>query len=117
MADRDHEEQQGKASGLHLTIAAIGLWNTVSLEKAIPAMVEAGNPMPEYVIPHLPPLGWEHITLAGSYWWRKFRSDMNVLRPLRTLNLATQVQEVSVGKCPPRRGLGQRTMCHGPPRP
>jgi len=87
----DREEQQRKASGLNLTIAAIGLWNTVYLEKALQAMVEVGNPVPEYVIPHLSPLGWEHITLTGSYHWREFRSDMNVLRPLRTLNLATQV--------------------------
>ena len=93
VADRDREEQQRKASGLNLTIAAIGLWNTVYLEKAIQAMLEAGNPVPEYVIPHLSPLGWEHITLTGSYHWREFRSDMNVLRPLRTLNLATQVEK------------------------
>ena len=91
VADRDREEQQRKASGLNLMIAAIGLWNTVYLEKAIQAMGEVGNPVPEHVIPHLSPLGWEHITLTGSYHWRKFRSDMNVLRPLRTLNLATQV--------------------------
>jgi len=93
VADRDREEQQRKASGLNLMIAAIGLWNTVYLEKAIQAMGEVGNPVPEHVIPHLSPLGWEHITLTGSYHWRKFRSDMNVLRPLRTLNLATQVEK------------------------
>jgi len=87
VADRAREEQQRKASGLNLAIAAIGLWNTVYLQKAIRAMTEVGNPVPENLIPHLSPLGWEHITFTGSYHWREHASDINVLRPLRTFKL------------------------------
>ena|SRR5947209_1232984 len=87
VADRDREEQQRKASGLNLAIAAISLWNTVYLQKAIAALAKAGTPVPEQMIPHLSPLGWEHSTLTGSYYWRQFASDRNVLRPLRTRQL------------------------------
>jgi len=80
VADRDREEQQRKASGLNLVLAAISLWNTVYLQKAIQALADAANPVPEEVIPHLSPLGWEHITLTGSYHWRKFPSNFNKLR-------------------------------------
>jgi Tn3 transposase DDE domain len=84
VADRDREEQQRKASGLNLTIAAISLWNTVYLQKAIRAKAEAGEPIPEHVLAHLAPLGWEHITLTGTYHWRRYRSHFQALRPLRT---------------------------------
>jgi TnpA family transposase len=94
IADRDREEQQRKASGLNLAIAAISLWNTVYVEKAIRALAKAGMPVPDEVIPHLSPLGWEHITLTGSYYWRKHASDFNVLRPLRTFKLASKLSKV-----------------------
>lgn len=90
VADRDREEQQRKASGLNLVIAAIGLWNTVYLQKAIAALAETGQPVPDEIIAHLSPMGWEHITLTGSYCWREFKSDINVLRPLRTLQFFSQ---------------------------
>ena len=44
-------EQQRKASGLNLVLAAISLWNTVYLQKAMQALADAGNPVPEEVIP------------------------------------------------------------------
>ena len=81
------KNNNGKAGGLNLMIASIGLWNTVYLQKAIRATTEAGNPVPEDLIPHLSPLGWEHITFTGSYDWREHASDINVLRPLRTFKL------------------------------
>jgi hypothetical protein len=56
----------------------------VYFQKAIRAMTEVGNPVPENVIPHLSPLGWEHISFTGSYHWREQAGDINVLRPLRT---------------------------------
>jgi hypothetical protein len=64
-------------------IAAISLWNTVYLQKAIKALAKEGTPVPDHVIPHVSPLGWEHITFTGSYFWRQFASDIRVLRPLR----------------------------------
>jgi TnpA family transposase len=65
VADRAREEQQRKASGLNLAIAAIGLWNTVYLQKAIRAMTEVGNPVPENLIPHLSPVVHQKSIRAG----------------------------------------------------
>ena len=68
VADRDREEQQRKASGLNLVIAAISLWNTVYLQKAIRATTEAGNPVPEDLIPHL---SFRHDVIR--HWWLAVR--------------------------------------------
>src|SRR5215472_312891 len=81
------KNNSAKPAASTLAIAAISLWNTVYLQKAIRTMTEVGNPVPENVIPHLSPLGWEHITFTGSYHWREHASDINVLRPLRTFKL------------------------------
>lgn len=91
VADRDREEQQRKASGLNLTIAAIILWNTVYLQKAIRAKAEVGQPVPEHVLPHLTPLSWKHITLTGTYYWRRYRSNFQALRPLRTQKVPSKM--------------------------
>ena len=48
-------------------------------------LAEAGQPVPDEIIAPLSPLGWEHITWTGSYYWREFKSDIHLLRPLRTL--------------------------------
>jgi hypothetical protein len=58
-----------KASGLNLVVAAIVLWNTVYLEQAVAALERQGTPVPADCLPHLSPLGWEHINLTGDYLW------------------------------------------------
>ena len=35
---------------------------------------------------------WEHITLTGSYYWRQYKSDISILRPLRIFKLSKQAQ-------------------------
>jgi TnpA family transposase len=40
LRDRTYENQQHRASGLNLVVAAIALWNTVYLERAISALQE-----------------------------------------------------------------------------
>lgn len=64
--DRD---LQNKASGLNLVVAAIVLWNTVYLDQAVAALERQGTPVPADCLPHLSPLGWEHIHLTGDYLW------------------------------------------------
>ena len=67
--DRLPEDLQNKASGLNLVVAAIVLWNTVYLEQAVAALERQGTPVPAECLPHLSPLGWEHINLTGDYVW------------------------------------------------
>ena len=42
LRDRTYENQQHRASGLNLVVAAIALWNTVYLERAIRALQRIG---------------------------------------------------------------------------
>ena len=67
--------------------AAIVLWNTVYLERAVAALRGHDQPVDEDLLRYLSPLGWEHVNLTGDYLWRqnarigagKFRA----LRPAR----------------------------------
>ena len=64
--------------------AAIVLWNTVYLERAIQGLVEAGKPVDGELLQFLSPLGWEHINLTGDYVWRQSRRlEDGKFRPLR----------------------------------
>lgn len=67
--DRSREGQQHRASGLALLTAAIVLWNTVYLDRALTAMTKAGRKVDEALLPHIAPLGWQHINLTGDYLW------------------------------------------------
>ena len=70
---RDHtfEQQRYRASGLNLLTAAIVLWNTVYLERAVVALRNRGSPVDSSLFKYLSPLGWEHMNLTGDYVWRK----------------------------------------------
>ncbi|MBV9481019.1 MAG: Tn3 family transposase, partial [Acidobacteria bacterium] len=46
----------------------ITLWNTRYLNRAIAALREVEN-VPDHLLLHLSPLGWEHINLTGDYVW------------------------------------------------
>ncbi len=69
LRDRSYEDQQGRASGLTLLTAAIGLWNAVYLERVVAELRARGEEIPEEYLRHLSPLEWEHITLTGVYRW------------------------------------------------
>jgi hypothetical protein len=49
-----------------LVVAAIVLWNTAYLERAVQALQDSGKDIDENLLPHLSPLGWEHINLTGD---------------------------------------------------
>lgn len=66
--DRTYENQQHRASGLNLLVTAIILWNTRYLERAVAALREIEN-VPDRLLAHLSPLGWEHVNLTGDYIW------------------------------------------------
>jgi TnpA family transposase len=69
--DRSFENQRYRASGLNLVVAAIILWNTVYLERAIQSLRDSGQEIDENLLPHVSPLGWEHINLTGDYIWEQ----------------------------------------------
>ncbi|MEM5373432.1 Tn3 family transposase, partial [Paraburkholderia azotifigens] len=66
--------------------AAIVLWNTVYLERAVQTMHARGVPADATLLPYLSPLGWEHINLTGDYVWQQDRKlqagKFRALRPL-----------------------------------
>jgi len=82
--DRSFENQRYRASGLNLVVTAIILWNTVYLERSIQALRASGKDIDEALLPHLSPLGWEHINLTGDYIWRQNKHvEQGRFRPLR----------------------------------
>jgi len=67
LRDRIAELQQHRASGLALVTAAIALWNTVYLGRAVEALRQGGETIPDALLAHFAPLGWQHINLTGDY--------------------------------------------------
>jgi len=68
-------------------VTAIILWNTRYLERAIAAL-RASQEVPDALLGHLSPLGWEHINLTGDYVWApadQATENPDGLRPLRML--------------------------------
>lgn len=85
--DRSFENQRYRASGLNLVVAAIILWNTVYLERAIQAIRNDGKDIDEKLLQHLSPLGWEHINLTGDYIWHQHKMvEQGKFRPLRIIS-------------------------------
>jgi TnpA family transposase len=67
--DRSHEAQQYRASGLNLVIAAIVYWNSTYMADAITHLRSAGTTIPDELIAHTSPVGWEHIAFSGDFLW------------------------------------------------
>jgi hypothetical protein len=90
LRDRTYEIQQHRASGLNLVVAAIALWNTVYLERAVRTLLERGFIVDQRLLAQLSALKWEHINLTGDYHWRPDGGLRNrKLRPLRSQPLPT----------------------------
>jgi TnpA family transposase len=84
LCDRTFENQRHRASGLNLIVSAIILWNTVYLDRAARHLRERGIDVPDTLIAHVAPLGWEHISLTGDYLWSELDKPRERFRPLRT---------------------------------
>jgi TnpA family transposase len=89
--DRTFENQSFRASGLSLITAAIVLWNTVYLDRAVQQLRAQGVDIPDHLLAHVAPLGWEHIALTGDYVWTTPKSQ-DVYRPQRDVRLMFQAQ-------------------------
>jgi DNA invertase Pin-like site-specific DNA recombinase len=82
-----YENQQHRASGLNLVVTAIILWNTRYLERAVVTLRQAAVDVPDELLAHLSPLGWEHVNLTGDYVWggqHSMSENTGGLRALRT---------------------------------
>ena len=93
LRDRSYEDQFYWVSGLNLVIAAIVLWNTVYLEKAVDYLQKQGMDIPEEYLQHLSPLGWEHINLTGDYVW-----NFCCRRPVLTSCVLCGLRKISIAE-------------------
>ena len=66
--DRTYENRQHRASGLNLVVTPIILWNTRYLERAVATLRQHAD-VPDHLLAHLSPFGWEHVNLTGDYVW------------------------------------------------
>ena len=82
--DRTFENQSFRASRLSLLTAAIVHWNTTYLDQAVRHLRAQGVTVPDELLAHVAPLGWEHIALTGDYDWHTAR-PAGGLRPLRAV--------------------------------
>ena len=57
-------------------------WNTVYLGRAADELRSRGEIMPDELLAHVAPLGWEHIAFNGDYVWPA-EPLVNAFRPLR----------------------------------
>lgn len=87
--DRTFENQSYRASGLSLITAAIVHWNTVYLDRAVRHLREQGRDVPDELVAHIAPLGWEHIALTGDYVWGS-GDTVEGFRPVRDVPRAFQ---------------------------
>lgn len=86
--DRSHEGQQYRASGLNLVIAAIVYWNSTYMADAITHLRSTGASVPDELLAHTSPVGWEHIAFSGDFLWD--RAAQAAAR--KTLNLPLRRQ-------------------------
>jgi TnpA family transposase len=82
IADRTHEAQQFRASGLNLVIAAIVYWNSTYIADAVAHLRASGMPVPEDLLAHTSPVGWGHIAFSGDFLWDRAAAAAPGRRPL-----------------------------------
>ena len=84
--NRSIQDQLQKSSALNILLNAISLWNTIYLSKAIEYQKTNGT-FREDLLPHISPLGWEHINFLGEFNFdSKIKVSLNSLRPLNIPN-------------------------------
>ena len=89
--DRTFENQSFRASGLSLITAAIVHWNTVYLDRAVRQLRAQDAQVPDDLLAHVAPLGWEHISLTGDYVWTE-ANPTAPFRPLREVRTTFQAR-------------------------
>ena len=59
------------------------LWSTVYLGRAVQHLRSTGVEVPNELLAHVAPLGWEHVGLTGDYLWSEVDKLRERFRPLR----------------------------------
>jgi TnpA family transposase len=86
IADRTHEAQQFRASGLNLVIAAIVYWNSTYFADAVAHLRAQGEVIPDELLAHVSPVGWNHIGFSGDFLWdRAATSATDDRKPLKLI--------------------------------
>ena len=81
--DRSLENQEYRASGLNLLIAAISYWNPLYHDRAVQHLRAINAAFDSALLAHLSPMGWAHISLTGDYLWDQARKlPVDQFRPL-----------------------------------
>ena len=88
IADRTHEAQQFRASGLNLVIAAIVYWNSTYIADAAAHLRAIGEPAPDDLLAHVSPVGWGHIAFSGDFLWDRAAAFGGGRRPLNAARQA-----------------------------
>ncbi len=73
IADRTLQNQEHRASGLNLVIAAVALWNTLYMQRAVDHLRARGVAASDEFLAHLSPMSWAHVGLTGDYLWANAR--------------------------------------------
>jgi len=82
----DRSVYANRVSGVNIVTAAIVLWNTVYLERAVNALRAYCQAVDAALLQYLSLLGWEHINLTCDYLWRSGdKPGVAKFRPLRPL--------------------------------
>lgn len=69
--DRTGEGQHYRIAGMNLLAAIIIFWNTLKLGEVVEKQSLGGISVSPDLLPHVSPLGWEHINLTGEYRWKR----------------------------------------------
>ena len=92
IADRTHEAQRYRASGLNLVIAAIVWWNSTYMADAVAHLRAIGETAPENLLAHTSPVGWEHIAFSGDFLWDRAAA---IPPGRRALNIGRSVRQAA----------------------
>jgi hypothetical protein len=60
-----------------LVIAAIVYWNSTYMTDAIAHLRSAGEAVPDELMAHTSPVGWEHIAFSGDFLWDRAAEATN----------------------------------------
>lgn len=80
--DRTFENSDTRLQASTSLVAAITLWNTVYLGRAVDQLRSQGEVIDDTLLGHIASLGWEHISFNGDYVWPTEPLQQS-FRPLR----------------------------------